>query len=397
MSPSPFTRKRDRPDADGLDRYDRFVERSGSGNASAAPPLRWRDRDAVVASGVGLHAQMVADLAQEAAARPQSGLVHRKVFCEPWTFEAERYAFWTRVRGCADRLAAMEPEVDALADEYEKRVSHTRRWAAPGARLQSGRVISERSFVRSLSIMQRERDAALRALYPEPMRVGDWRALRFYPQVVRTPAEAVAFVDPQATPEELRLAVGRGGLGALCARCPEVLAKHPALASAYVAHLAADAAAPSASPWRVSAPRFHTEPLPEPHAEQGMRPPTKAVRAEAFLKHLRSLGAPAIVATLVPPAAVVHLATVGLSTPTPKHAAFAARVLGLLPVSALAPHADDLAEAVRLHSERVRTGVLAGPSVDEALRLLEKLTIKLHHPANVDMAAAHACAMAQCV
>ena len=112
---------------------------------------------------------------------------------------------------------------------------------------------------------------------------------------------------------------------------------------------------------------------------------------------MRSLGAPALVATLVPPAAVVHLATVGLSTPTPKHAAFAARVLGLLPVSALAPHADDLAEAVRLHSERVRTGVLAGPSVDEALRLLEKLTIKLHHPANGDLAAAHACAMAQCV
>ena len=80
---------------------------------------------------------------------------------------------------------------------------------------------------------------------------------------------------------------------------------------------------------------------------------------------------------------------------TPKHATFAARVLGLLPVSALAPHADDLAEAVRVHSERVHMGVLAGPSVDEAARLLEKLTMKLHHPANVDMVAAHARAMAQ--
>ena len=59
MPPNPFTRKRDRPDADGLDRYDHFVKRSDADCASAAPPLRWRDRDAVVASGVGLHAQMV--------------------------------------------------------------------------------------------------------------------------------------------------------------------------------------------------------------------------------------------------------------------------------------------------------------------------------------------------
>ena len=388
MSPSPLARKRERPDADD-------VGRCGSVHASALVPPQWRDRAMVVTSGVGLHAQMVADLAWEAAKRPQSGLVHDKVFCEPWSFKAERYAFWTRVRGCADRLAAMKPEVDALADEYEQRVSRIRRWVVPGVRLQSGRVLSERSLVHSLKNAQRERDAALEALYPEPMRVGGWRALRFYPQVVRTPAEAVAFVDPQATPEELHLAVGRGGLDALCAAYPDVLANYPALATAFVAHLATDAAALSASPWRVPAPRFHTEPVPEPH-DKGTRPSTRAVRAETFVKHLRSLGAPALVATLVPPAAVAHLATVGLRTPTPKYVVFAARVLGLLPASALAPHADDLAEAVRVQNERVRMGVVSGPSVDYALRLLEKLTVKLHHPANVDMAAAHARAMAHC-
>merc|ERR1711938_37307 len=100
---------------------------------------------------------------------------------------------------------------------------------------------------------------------------------------------------------------------------------------------------------RVPVPRLHSEPLPDPHAEQGVHAPTKAVRAEAFLKHLRTLRAPAAVAALVPPDAVAHLATVTLRTPTPKHAIFAARVLGYLPVASLAPHADALAEAVCVH------------------------------------------------
>ena len=65
------------------------------------------------------------------------------------------------------------------------------------------------------------------------------------------------------------------------------------------------------------------------------------------------------------------------------------------PVASLAPHADALAEAVHVHWKRVREGFLAGAHVHTALGLLEKLTVRVHHPSNIDMAAAHAHAMAQ--
>ena len=384
-------------DDDDCDDCDDCDDRDCNNPSTSAPPpnlLRWRDRDAVVASGIGLHAQMERDLAQEAAARPQSGLVNRKTFVDAWTFESERYAYWTRVRGCVERLDSIGPQVNELADVYRQEVERIRRNLVPGKpRANDGRVATERSRSICLNALRKRCDSAVYPLYPEPMRAVDWRALRFYPQSVRSVAEAVAFVDPQATPEELRFAVVRGGLDALCARCPEVLAKHPALATAYVAHLAADPTAPRPSPWRMPPPRMHFEQPIDPTVERDVREPTKAVRAEAFLKHLRTLRAPAAVASLVPPDAVAHLANGTLRTPTPKHVLFAARVLGLLPVASLAPHADALAEAVGVHGARVRAG--AGAHVHTALGLLEKLTAKLHHPANVDMAAAHASAMAQ--
>lgn len=365
------------------DRHD--DDESGTEHAPPPEPPAWRDRDAVVASGVGLHAQMLADLECEAEARPQSGLL-QKTFCEPWTFGAERYAFWTRVRGCAALLAATTDRAERLTAQCTADLADIDERYPIGARLPGKRVVSARAHARMRKNAFQRHASSTAALLPEPMRTDQWKALRYYPQVVRTAEDAQAFLDPQATPDELRLAVTHAGLDAFLVRWPHVLRARPDLAAVLVAHFlttAEDAAG------------AHVAALPVlVDARCAPTPETKARCADAFMKHLRAaerVGDDATCAALVPPAARARLVA-ALTDPVQAHIELAANLLRLLPSGLLVPHAEAFGDAVGAFAHRLG-GAKATASTDRLFLLLEDLVKRAHDPKHVDMVEAHARAM----
>jgi hypothetical protein len=302
--------------------------------------------------GGRLFAEMETLLAREEAERPNSGTVE-KTFFGGIDVRKERNAFWTRVRGCAESLADTSEERCAIATWRDTQVAEVRRWVvgAPGPR---GKPITTRTRALRIARVVAAENARAYALLPEPMRCQNWRSLRFYPEVVRQPSDAVAFLDPWATPAECDLAL-ESGLHVLCGRHPAAAFTVPALLTALVRYYLADQRVPH-----------------ERAIDRQARLKRKAAHMNAFVLHMQNSshteGAPA-----VPEAAVVAL-VVALRAAATTTIAFAARALLAVPLAALAPHAWRVSEAVGAHADNERT-----------LALVEAVVQRAHAPEALNM------------
>lgn len=305
----------------------------------------------------GRHAQMEVDLAREEAARPDYGTIDKTFFS--FCFEAEKHAFWTRVRGCCEWLAAnaagvaeYEASRDAHLVEIADRVVGDLNWR--------GRIVTERMQALDIRRTITCCDNAVLTLYPEPMRVRNWRRLKFYPEVLRRETDAAAFLDTHATDDEYALALS-SGMVVLCARHPNAVIGHPQLLVALVRHYVHDQRVPG-----------------EACTDKRVRLKAKALFMNAFVKQL--LATPKAAETL--PAAATEALVEALQSGDAKVVAFAARALCALPVVAVLPYAISVSETVGAQSHQAQT-----------LALVEALVKRLNDPVHMDMAAELRCAM----
>lgn len=310
------------------------------------------------ATGGFLHAKMEADLAREAAERPAYGTVDKTFFS--FDFAKERHAFWTRVRGCAERLADTAEELAALVAARDAELAAIAGWVV-GLPNDRGRIITQRMQAGAVARARMRCDAQVLALRPEPTRCSSWRKLHFYPDVLRKEADAEAFLDPHATPAECALAL-ESGLVTLCGHYPKAAVGHPTLLVALVRHYVSNQYVPG-----------------ERRDAKHARRKAKALYMHGFVTHLHTHPASA---RALPTDAVAALVE-ALRSADPNVVAFAARALSALPVAAVTPHAAAVSDAVTAQATR-----------KPALVLVEALVRRVNAPENLNMAAELRSAMA---
>jgi hypothetical protein len=269
-------------------------------------------------------------------------------------FKAERYAFWTRVRGCAQKLRDIQPAVDALMAQRDAQI------AAVGNLGQIdvfGCVLTARRISRSVNSLIAACNAAVLALQPEPMTTTHehWKTLRFYPEVVRSKADALAFLDPQATVAELGLALS-SGLDILCGRHLELVFTQENLMLAVLQHLLTPCV------------RLQHE---RSDVWRDRKNRKSASCRRAFVAHVRTN--PKDVQKL--PRNAVAVLVSALSDEDGLNFSFAEAILRALPASMLGAHADTIDAAVQTHKQNARE-----------LALVEMLIKRVYAPDQLDMA-----------
>ena len=267
------------------------------------------------------HEQMLLDLELERINRPSSGTEQKEM--QGFSFEAEKYSFWTKVRGSAEHLASKET-VAAIAalranrDAAMARVEYTH----------CAGTVTQRYRALEKTHMTRVCELEVEKLLPMPMTTPhpySWRALRYYGNVVRSADSATAFIDEQATRAECTLAL-QSGMHALLCKYPTLCFMSAALTTAWVEYLT------------------HNQNLrSETKVERRARLQAKRLPADELLNHLTadkytaaSFPAEAVavaIDTLAPTAhddAVTHK----------KHSLYVLNLLAKLPGALLTPHSD---------------------------------------------------------
>jgi len=321
--------------------------------------VEWAARD-VVAVATGdqpLYTQMKLDIDRQALDRPASGTTQKELYEDQYDWQAERYAFWSKVRGCAERMTSTETLTAIAALEGERdaalaavRAASVDEALGPLLRRQLNRV--HRNFAERVAV-----------LMPEPMLLAGtrhWKALTLFPELCMSARAAHAFVDPGATLPECKLAI-ETGLHALCAKHPSLCCASAALATAWIAYLVHD-----------------QQLVHETPAERLARCFNKAAPSSALVKHLEANAADAAalpadavavaVGALVPPQSQPQR-----HPPHKRHAVFVLRLLATLPVALLEAHADTIDRLVATSTD------------PQLVHLLDRLVRHLYDPKTMNM------------
>ena len=317
----------------------------------------WLDRDAVPGGCFG--EQMKQDMALEASLRPLSGSTHKTFYTVHE--ERERYAFWSRVRGCG---AVLREGVDASRERMRRKRDASlekadRDYATcihpedPCKR--------DRWLKRKRKYLHNAYTEGMRDMLPSPMCQrfnGHWRAMWYHREAVRTFEQAKRFVDPQATAHELALALCHG-FDAFCGRYPGLVLEHPPLACAMLRHF--------------TGPEPYGDVRNERLVDRRARHRSAELYAQNFEDHLKRH--PQDLARVPHDGVAALVGALGDANAETNRLLFALRVLLLLPVPAVAGHVDAISSAVAVQHANKR-----------AIAPLEKLVKRVNDPKQMDMA-----------
>ena len=317
----------------------------------------WLPRDAVPTT---FHKQMELDLAFEGLERPFYGTLEKNLCEGEFDMECERYSFWSKVRACSEYLASPRTRTAIASLEAEREAKIAAVHALPVNAVHRTRLVKNAT---------KDCAAKVEALMPEPMRVRafHWKELCYYPELVGDEDEACEFVDPQATIDECALAIA-SGMHVLCSKYPSLCCASAALTTAWVRYLTQDQTLRNKTP-----------------TERQARLQGKAVSSAALVRHLEQNKTDA---ARFPPASVAVVVG-ALDSPVgtgplahKRYTVFALRLLAVLPVALVSPHAAAIGDRVSAVVDK------------QLVNLYEVLIKRLYDPKFMDMQEEKAKAMA---